>query len=156
MRQANIRGIVLRNPTWRQCAGIGVLWARRGRRCRHWGCWWGTERVSPTWGRVRCFYVNVEPGLVAAKVGLLGMRGRFWWKCARCVIFLYPPIRKRPRVRVRRLTRFGRNVRGGRATMGPRRRRCSGRAEWVSPRGRWVRSGDIYIEPSFVAVNVTC
>ena len=33
--------------------------------------------MCPSWARVRSLCVDVEPGLVAAKLTLLGMRGRF-------------------------------------------------------------------------------
>lgn len=109
--------------------------------------------MCPSGGRVRSLCVDVEPGLVAAKLTLLGMRGGFWSRCVLGVIFFDPPMRKSPRIRVRRLTCIGRNVMGGRATMRPSRRRCSWRTEGVSPTRRWVRRVGVYIEPSFVAVT---
>lgn len=147
----DVRRIVLRHPTRRQRASIRVLRTRRYSRRRR--CRWGTERMSPNWSGVRSRGINVEPTLVAAKVTLLGMRGRLWSRCVPWVILVHPPSRKRPFVRVRWLTWIRRYLRANRAALSPRRRRRSRRAEGVNPSRRRVRNSGVYVEPRFVAAN---
>jgi hypothetical protein len=94
---------------------------RGGRRSRRRGCRWGTERMSPRseWGseplcRRRTRPCGCENNIVRyARAFLVEVRTLGH-------IETHPA--EEASVWVRRLTRIGRNLRGGRATLGPRRR----------------------------------